>query len=238
MLKLRIMLVLTLASCGSGPAWGQDQTVISAGPAALGAANRSEVHQRDPADGIRETQAAGFTLFEHGVWTSQPKLPTAGSSDQAPQTSRPITRQTARTKPLAKQLFRRMAMLPVVAAAETRHGLPTGLLDALIWTESHYNPIAFSKAGAAGLAQLMPGTASALGIANRYDPIASIEGGASYLRQLLDQFGAIHLALAAYNAGPGAVARARGVPANGETPAYVRNVLLRWSAMCNWIICM
>ena len=67
-----------------------------------------------------------------------------------------------------------------------------------------------------------------LGVADRYDPVANIEGGARYLRQMLDRFGSVHLAVAAYNAGPNAVARARGIPLNGETPNYVRNVLLRW----------
>jgi soluble lytic murein transglycosylase-like protein len=74
----------------------------------------------------------------------------------------------------------------------------------------------------------MPGTARDLGITNRFDPIANIFGAARYLRQMLDRFGAVHLAIAAYNAGPGAVERAGGIPHNGETPAYVRDVLHHW----------
>ena len=112
--------------------------------------------------------------------------------------------------------------------AELRYVLPTGLLHALIWQESRFNPIAVSSAGAVGLAQLMPATASDLKVHNRYDPFASIDGGARYLRQMLNQFGAVHLALAAYNAGPGAVRRAKGIPRNGETPNYVMRVLKRW----------
>ena len=77
----------------------------------------------------------------------------------------------------------------------------------------------------------MPATAQRLGVANRYDPIASIEGGARYLAQMIDRFGMVHLALAAYNAGPGAVDRARGIPANKETPGYVQSVLERWGLM-------
>jgi len=69
-----------------------------------------------------------------------------------------------------------------------------------------------------------------LGVTNRHDPAQNIDGGARYLRQMLDQFGAIHLALAAYNAGPGAVSRAGGIPKNRETPGYVRNVIRRWMA--------
>jgi soluble lytic murein transglycosylase-like protein len=109
-----------------------------------------------------------------------------------------------------------------------QYGLPTGLLDALVWTESRYNPFAVSPAGAAGLGQLMPGTARELGVANRFEPVANIAGAARYLRQMLDKFGKVHLALAAYNAGPGAVERAGGIPRNNETPAYVRDVLRHW----------
>lgn len=120
-------------------------------------------------------------------------------------------------------------MLPAVRAAEVRHRLPAGLLDALIATESAYSPWAVSRAGAAGLAQLMPATAAELGVLNRFDPVQSIEGGARYLRHMLDRFGSISLALAAYNAGPGSVRRAGGIPSNGETAAYVAQVLRRWT---------
>jgi soluble lytic murein transglycosylase-like protein len=91
----------------------------------------------------------------------------------------------------------------MIREAEVRYGLPTRLLQALIWTESRFDPLAISPAGAAGLAQLMPATAHELGVVNWHDPAESIDGGARYLRQMLDRFGAIHLALAAYNAGPG-----------------------------------
>lgn len=121
--------------------------------------------------------------------------------------------------------------MAAIAEAERRYGLPTNLLRALIWAESRFNPMAVSPAGAAGLAQLMPATARELGVRNRHDPLASIDGGARYLRDMLDRFDAVHLALAAYNAGPGAVSRSRGIPNNGETPQYVRSVLTRWQAI-------
>ena len=88
--------------------------------------------------------------------------------------------------------------------------------------------MAVSPAGAAGLTQLMPGTARELGVTKRHDPAQNIDGGARYLKQMLDRFGSVHLALAAYKAGPGAVTKAGGIPRNRETPGYVRTVLDRW----------
>src|SRR3546814_1224000 len=114
-------------------------------------------------------------------------------------------------------------LLPHVYAAEAQFSLPSGLLDALIWTESRYNPVAISRAGAAGIGQLMPGTARDLGVSNRFNPQENVLGPARYLRQMLDKFGVVHLAVADYNAGPGAVDKSGGLPRNGETPAYDRN---------------
>ena len=126
--------------------------------------------------------------------------------------------------------YREAIYLPLIREAELRYRLPPRLLQALIWAESRFNPLAVSPVGAAGLTQLMPATARELGVANRHDPRENIEGGARYLRQMLDRFGSVHLALAAYNAGPGAVTKAGGIPKNRETPAYVSSVIARWMA--------
>ncbi|PKP64198.1 MAG: lytic transglycosylase [Alphaproteobacteria bacterium HGW-Alphaproteobacteria-7] len=126
--------------------------------------------------------------------------------------------------------FKEALYEPLIRQAEARYQLPPRLLQALIWQESRFNPMAISPAGAAGLAQLMPGTARELGVSNRHDPAQNIDGGARYLKQMLERFGAIHLALAAYNAGPGAVSRAGGIPKNRETPGYVKSVIDRWMA--------
>jgi soluble lytic murein transglycosylase-like protein len=100
------------------------------------------------------------------------------------------------------------------------------LLAGLIQQESGFNPSARSGAGALGLTQLMPGTAASLGVAEPLDPAQSIEGGARYLSQLLAQFGGNTTdALAAYNAGPGAVQQYGGVPPYAETQQYVADVL-------------
>ena len=126
---------------------------------------------------------------------------------------------------------RRRIWWPTVRAAECRYQIPPGLFDSMVIAESRYRAAAVSRAGAGGLSQLMPKTAANVGVANRFDAAANADGGARYLRQLLDRFRSVPLAVAAYNAGPAAVIRAGGVPANGETPDYVRAVLTGWSAL-------
>jgi soluble lytic murein transglycosylase-like protein len=117
-----------------------------------------------------------------------------------------------------------------IEAAAARHGLDGRLLAALVWTESNFSPGAVSHAGALGLAQLMPGTARGLGVDPR-DPLANLDGGARYLRSQLDAFGRVDLALAAYNAGPGRVQRAGGIPDIVETQLYVVRVLDRYEQL-------
>jgi soluble lytic murein transglycosylase-like protein len=110
--------------------------------------------------------------------------------------------------------------------AAQRNGVDPSLLKGLIRQESNFDPNAGSGAGASGLTQLMPATAAGLGVSDTTDPAQSIEGGAKYLRQQLDRFGGDQAkALAAYNAGPGAVQRFGGVPPYAETQAYVQKVL-------------
>ena len=130
---------------------------------------------------------------------------------------------------------RRAGLWQWVRAAECRHGLPAGLLDALVLAESRYQVNAVSPVGAGGLTQLMPATAKELGVVNRFDPIENIDGGARYLRAMLDRFGAIVPALAAYNAGPAAVMRHGGVPPYRETRGYVRRVTEYWQGFASGI---
>lgn len=112
----------------------------------------------------------------------------------------------------------------LITQTAERYGVDTDLVHAVVQAESAYDPHCRSRAGAMGLMQLMPGTAAGLGV-NPQDPAQNLDGGVRYLRQQLDRFKEVDLALAAYNAGPGAVQRYHGVPPFRETQEYVRRVL-------------
>jgi soluble lytic murein transglycosylase-like protein len=114
--------------------------------------------------------------------------------------------------------------LAVAQAAARRYDIPDDLFLRLVQQESGWNPHARSPKGATGLAQLMPGTARALGV-DINDPAENLDGGARYLRAMYDKFGSWRLALAAYNAGPGAVEQYGGIPPYAETKNYVIAIL-------------
>jgi len=110
--------------------------------------------------------------------------------------------------------------------AAARYGVPERLVSAVIRVESAFNPRAVSRRGARGLMQLMPETASMLGVRNSFDPRDNIDGGVRHLRRLIDRFGNnLPLALAAYNAGERAVVTHRGIPPYPETRDYITRVL-------------
>jgi len=114
-----------------------------------------------------------------------------------------------------------------VLKAAGKYDLPPGLIKAVIRAESNFKVDAVSRAGAQGLMQLMPGTAKELGVENPFDIEQNIDGGACYLRKMMDSFGGdLKVALAAYNAGPGAVQKYGGeIPPYQETERYVNRVL-------------
>jgi soluble lytic murein transglycosylase-like protein len=112
----------------------------------------------------------------------------------------------------------------IIDEVSAHHGVPAGLVKAVIKVESAYREGARSRKGAMGLMQLMPDTARQYAVANPYEPRANIEGGTRYLKSLLERF-ELPLALAAYNAGEGAVRRFGGIPPYPETQAYVKSVL-------------
>lgn len=116
----------------------------------------------------------------------------------------------------------------LIAQAAIAQGVDPRLLEAVAWQESRGRMNAVSVKGALGVMQLMPGTAAELGV-NPADLKDNIRGGAIYLRRQLERFGSVPLALAAYNAGPGAVLRYGGIPPYRETRDYVSKILRRWT---------
>lgn len=148
---------------------------------------------------------------------------------QAPQVSlqNALTEATAvqaNTQPTSKS-----QILNVVSQISKKHGVDEKLVQALIKQESGFNPKAKSKSGAIGLMQLMPATAKNLGVKDPYNTVQNVEGGVKYLKSMLNKYnGNVILALAAYNAGPGAVDKYSGVPPYQETQNYVKNILANY----------
>ncbi|MFD1677793.1 lytic transglycosylase domain-containing protein [Alicyclobacillus fodiniaquatilis] len=158
--------------------------------------------------------AAPFTLS--GIPSFYPNLLTA----MTPQVTVPTSSSTATASDNSA------SFAAIVNQAANTYGISPNLLNAVIEQESSFQPDAVSGAGALGLMQLMPSTAQTLGVTNPLDPTQNINGGAKYLSQLLSQFnGNVSLALAAYNAGPGAVTQYGGIPPYAETQNYVSSVL-------------
>ncbi|MDP9018365.1 MAG: lytic transglycosylase domain-containing protein [Candidatus Eremiobacteraeota bacterium] len=128
--------------------------------------------------------------------------------------------------PYAPHALAPMELHSIVAEASSRNNVPEGLANAVVMAESAGNPSAVSVTGAEGLMQLMPGTAAEYHVANAFDPRANVDGGTRFLHDLLARYNNnVELAVAAYNAGPGAVEHYHGVPPYAETRAYVARVL-------------
>ena len=141
----------------------------------------------------------------------------------------PKVEETAPDLPIqqVRSLLEGSPFAEIIASAAEAHGVDPMLVSALIQVESNYRPTARSRKGAMGLMQLMPSTAREYKVRNPFEPKANIEAGIKHLKSLIDRFGAtrLELALAAYNAGPGAVDRFKGIPPYRETRNYVARIL-------------
>ena len=176
---------------------------------------------------VRDEGAEGLVLSNLDALPVPAPAAVAAAPAAAP--ARLPARRMSESTARRKELF-----APLVRAAAQAHGLPEALLHAVIEVESGFDAGAVSPKGALGLMQLMPETARELRVRDARDPAANIDGGARYLKELLARFGNdLSLALAAYNAGPGAVQRSGGIPRNAETQNYVPRVMARYQSLQN-----
>ena len=129
------------------------------------------------------------------------------------------------TRPVRDRAFSQQEIDAAIDQAASRHNVDPNLVRAVIKVESNFNPNAVSRKGAMGLMQLMPQTARQLNVSNPFDPEQNVDAGVRQLKQLMENYGGdVKLTLAAYNAGPGAVARSAGVPHYAETCKYVKRI--------------
>ena len=210
------VLVLSLSLC-AGSAGAAQRVVFEDGRSLLAEAATSE---------------EGFTtlrLLEGGVLVVPDDRIAAVEVQDVPAPPQEVEARAAALR--QAEAWRTLAgdFADAIAATADRHGLDRALLAAMVEVESGFHPRAVSPKGARGLMQLMPATAKRFGVSDPFDPLQSLDGGAQYLSWLLERFeGRTDLALAAYNAGEGAVDRhGRQIPPYGETLRYVNGVLER-----------
>lgn len=184
-----------------------------------------------PEGGAKTPEATGTQSPEKALGTQSSQATQLQAKSQATDSQNVLT-QTSTTKYAQfseanrTRMQRKLAPYrPYIKAAAARYDLPEELIAGVIWQESRGNPRAVSHCGAMGLMQLMPGTARHLGVKNAFHPAQNIDGGSKYIRQMIDKFGKVEHAVAAYNAGPGNVSKYGGIPPFRETQAYVPKVL-------------
>ena len=214
MIGEKVLYPRTLSSSPGRPAGMVSRTRVPASGAAFASVLKAAlVAPVNPREGEGPAQAASLLRIGAGLRLSLP----AGRVAAAPVRAglRPAL-TVAKLPADLKGLIREVAR---------QEGVDEPLVRAVVEAESGFNPRAVSPVGAKGLMQLMDGTARALGVRDSFDPVANLRGGARYLRAMLEKFGSVPLALAAYNAGPAAVERYGGVPPYKETRTYVDRVM-------------
>ena len=193
---------------------------------------------QNPLDTIYPKNAQKTTPFEEVLQSSaksnfgslllDPRLKQVNANivKQTPQTSLQNALTEATAIQVNTQTSSKSQILNVVSQISKKYNVDEKLVQAVIKQESGFNPKAKSKSGAIGLMQLMPATAKNLGVKDPYNTVQNVEGGVKYLKSMLNKYnGNVILALAAYNAGPGAVDKYSGVPPYKETQNYVKNIL-------------
>lgn len=226
---------------GTDPATGLDcsgfvQRVYRDLGVELPRVSRDQARTGQPVESIAQARPGDIVAFGEpvnhvGIYAGNGTMihaPHSGSSvrfERVYETPSAIRRidESIDRRPLGAQRGSESTLAPLFADAEERYGLPRGVLTAVARAESGFDANAVSRAGAQGLMQLMPATARGLGV-DPFDPPQAIDGAARLLASNLEAFGSLELALAAYNAGGGAVSRYGGVPPFAETRNYVRRV--------------
>ncbi|HYQ92338.1 MAG TPA: transglycosylase SLT domain-containing protein [Candidatus Competibacteraceae bacterium] len=203
--------------------WRFERASVAPAPPAAAPPVAASAARPSPCDAhlVTVTPATAPTIQ---TWRAAP----AAASPQPPAPCRPplATVEGPGARPVRLDIVNRQRLLPSIQQVAVAYQLEPALLHAVISAESAYNPQARSPKGARGLMQLMPDTARRFGVSDPYDPTDNLQGGARYLRWLLDLFNDLRLALAAYNAGEGAVQRyGNSIPPYPETRTYVQRVL-------------
>ncbi|MCU1271447.1 MAG: Lytic transglycosylase, catalytic [Acidobacteriaceae bacterium] len=184
----------------------------------------TRLYLSDSASGYIEIPTDQIERFETDTTPAISQAAAPERPNPAPKLSFPSS--IAQTVNQQQALVDRRSLDEMVSGAGQRHQIDPDFINSVIRAESGFNNRAVSKKGAQGLMQLMPQTASHLGVANSFDPNSNVEGGTKYLRELLEKYNYdVPKALAAYNAGPGRVDRYRGVPPYFETQTYVAKII-------------